>query len=141
MKNFVRALRMASRYWLSVALAAVCSFSVAALWGANIGAFYPILEVTIRGKSMQQWVDGEIDKHLTAIAATELQIQQLSQATQDAPITSSDALARPASVPIPVETLRDELAAHQTQHAYYAKLKPWIDRWVPASPSIPSRSL
>jgi subfamily B ATP-binding cassette protein MsbA len=140
MKNFVRALRMASRYWLSVTLAAVCSFSVAALWGANIGAFYPILEVTIRGKSMQQWVDGELDKHVQAMAATEEQIEQLSSASAGTSSSSTDPSASPTSIPVSVETpvsveaLRSDLAMHQTQRDYYAHLKPWIDRWVPASP-------
>ena len=37
------------------------------LWGGNIGAVYPFMKVAFEGKSLQQWVDGEIDKaHRTA---------------------------------------------------------------------------
>ncbi len=121
MKNFFRALRMASQHWLSVVLAAVCSFAVAALWGANIGAFYPILEVTIRGKSMQQWVDEEIDKHAQAVRAieTKLKVQQpnVDKATKQMH-----------------ESLQADLATQRTQYEYYSELKPWITNWVPSSP-------
>lgn len=130
MKNFLRALRMASKYWLSVTLAAVCSFAVAALWGANIGAFYPILEVTIRGKSMQQWVDEEIAKHASAMQAVEDQITESRQQIE-APATDSQQQAELTSG---IQGLQIELAGHQAQHQSYAELKPWIDRFVPASP-------
>ena len=130
MKNFIRALRMASQHWVSVTLAAVCSFAVASLWGANIMAFYPILEVTIRGKSMQQWVDEELTRHSQAMAAIETNIASYRQADQlDA---QADGNVKP-NVPA-IDALQAELTVHQTQHGYYAKLKPWIDRWVPASP-------
>ncbi len=121
MKNFLRALRMASQHWLSVVLAAVCSFAVAALWGANIGAFYPILEVTIRGKSMQQWVNEELDKHAQAIRSIEstLQVQQ----------PKADKASKHMQ-----ESLQADLVTHRTQHEYYSKLKPWITNWVPSSP-------
>ncbi|MCA9128916.1 MAG: ABC transporter ATP-binding protein [Planctomycetales bacterium] len=67
MHNFGRALKSATPFWPTLALAAFCSFAVAALWGANIGAFYPILEVTISGKSMHQWIDEEVAKADSAV--------------------------------------------------------------------------
>ena len=93
-------------------------------------AFYPILEVTIRGKSMQQWVDEELTRHSQAMAAIETNIASYRQADQlDA---QADGNVKP-NVPA-IDALQAELTVHQTQHGYYAKLKPWIDRWVPASP-------
>ncbi len=129
MKNFMRAIRMASQHWLSVTLAAVCSFAVAALWGANIGAFYPILEVTIRGKSMQQWVDEEYVKHDVAV-----QTAQASIADQQALLAAQPPPAEAKSVQAGIDALQTELTVEQAQRGYYAKLKPWVDRWVPASP-------
>ena len=130
MKNFLRALRMASKYWISVCLAAACSFAVAALWSANIGAFYPILEVTIRGKSMQQWVDEEIARHAQAMQAVENRIidsrNQLNASDSDP--------AQQIEITSLITALQTEKVVHQTQYQSYAKLKPWIDRFVPASP-------
>jgi len=62
MKNFLRAIKSARRYWLSLVAATVCSFMVAGLWGANIGAFFPILEVTIQGRSAQDWFASEVER-------------------------------------------------------------------------------
>lgn len=130
MKNFLRALRMASKYWLSVCLAAMCSFAVAALWSANIGAFYPILEVTIRGKSMQQWVDEEIAKKAQAIGAVE---EQIAESRRQIEALAGEP-ARQAELTSGIQGLQMELVGQQAQHQSYVKLKPWIDRFIPASP-------
>jgi subfamily B ATP-binding cassette protein MsbA len=142
MKNFVRALRMASKYWLSVVLAAACSFAVAALWGANIGAFYPILEVTIRGKSTQQWLDEEITKHTAAIDLLEDSIAQqetlLQAAENDAQDVGQVAVGQMAGAN---NTLQDtineqqsQLQIHRAQREGYLRMKPWVDRFVPGTP-------
>jgi len=60
MKNFCRALREALCYWRSLVLATVCSLIVAALWGGNIGALFPVIQVTLGEETLQQWVDGKI---------------------------------------------------------------------------------
>ena len=61
MKNLLRVLRLALQYRLTFLAAAVCSLSVALLWGANIGTVGPIVEVVIKGKSLQHWVNQEIE--------------------------------------------------------------------------------
>ncbi|MEO8268338.1 MAG: ABC transporter ATP-binding protein [Aureliella sp.] len=135
MKNFVRALRMASRYWLSVLMAAACSFAVAALWGANIGAFFPILEVTIRGKSTQQWVDEELAKHQLALHTFDAQIAEKSQLVEQAEqrVVAIDE----SQVKQALET-RDSLysqrAISQAQYDSYRKMQPWVQKYVPSSP-------
>jgi subfamily B ATP-binding cassette protein MsbA len=88
---------------------------------------------------MQQWVDGELDKHVQAIAATEAQIEQLSladqaAADQAAADSTDETRASSAAEAAALENLRGEIALHQAQRDYYAQLKPWIDRWVPANP-------
>ncbi len=129
MKNFLRALRMASQHWLSVTLAAVCSFAVAALWGTNIGAFYPILEVTIRGKSMQQWVDEELAKHAQAMANLDQGL-----AAQRKLLAAELQLQKQSALKQSIESMQSEYSVQQAQHESYLKLKPWIMRFVPSSP-------
>ena len=55
MKNFARALKEAWRHWPALAAAICCSMGVAALWGVNIAALFPIIETTLNGKSLQEW--------------------------------------------------------------------------------------
>ena len=54
MKYFLRALRDASKSWPLLLAAFLCSAGVAGLWGANIAALFPIIEVTLNGESLQR---------------------------------------------------------------------------------------
>ena len=58
--NLGRALKMAMRYRVSLILSIFCSLGVALLWGSNIGAVYPLVEVVLAGKSLHQWVDEQV---------------------------------------------------------------------------------
>ena len=60
MHYFFRALREAVKSWPLLAAAMLCSAGVAALWGANIFALFPIIEVTLRGESLQAWNEERI---------------------------------------------------------------------------------
>lgn len=139
MHNFLRALRKASKHWPSLLIAAACSFAVAALWGANIGAFYPILEVTIRGKSMQTWLAEEIQTRETTIVSldasmAELEAQLAELPTQADGSPAPEVAAEAARLQTSLGGLRSERASQQAQIAGYEKMRPWIDRFVPASP-------
>ena len=60
MKNFSRALRESLCYWKSIVLATLCSLIVAALWGGNIGALFPVIQVTLGEESLQHWMAAKI---------------------------------------------------------------------------------
>ena len=60
MNYFLRALREAAKSWPLLAAAMFCSAGVAALWGANIAALFPIIEVTLKGESLQAWNEDRI---------------------------------------------------------------------------------
>lgn len=60
MHYFLRALREAAKSWPLLAAAMLCSAGVAALWGTNIMALHPIIEVTLKGESLQEWNRREI---------------------------------------------------------------------------------
>ena len=55
MNYFLRALRDAVKSWPFLLAAFFCSAGVAGLWGANIAALFPIIEVTLNGESLQSW--------------------------------------------------------------------------------------
>ncbi|OHB81508.1 MAG: hypothetical protein A2V98_01275 [Planctomycetes bacterium RBG_16_64_12] len=60
MKNFARVVRSALRYRYSIALSVICSVMVGILWGANIAALYPFVEVVFRGESFHDWADRQV---------------------------------------------------------------------------------
>jgi ATP-binding cassette subfamily B protein/subfamily B ATP-binding cassette protein MsbA len=55
MNNFHRALRLALRYPVTLGSSILCALMVAILWGGNISTVYPLVEVTTKGRSLQQW--------------------------------------------------------------------------------------
>ncbi len=80
MRNFGRALRDALRYWPSIAAATLCSVVVATLWGANIGACYPILELTLRDQSISSWMVSEHEAAHKRQETARAELQQLPAA-------------------------------------------------------------
>lgn len=107
MHNFVRALKQATSHWPSLLLATMCSVAVAALWGANIGAVLPILQVTINGSSIQEHVSNQI----VASEATIVELQQLESDPE----------------------LEFQLEAEQAKLAGLQRMQPWVAR-LPSSP-------
>ena len=68
MKYFLRALSDASKSWPLLLGAFLCSAGVAGLWGANIAALFPIIEVTLNGESLQDWNQQRIERARTSLA-------------------------------------------------------------------------
>lgn len=60
MNNFLRVLRIALRHRITVIASVCCSLSIALLWGGNITAIYPIVDIVMAGKSIPQYVDENI---------------------------------------------------------------------------------
>ena len=123
MNNFARVVRLALRYRFTFA---VCrALAVAVLWGGNIGAVYPFMKVAFEGKSLQQWVDGEIDKPGNdRPSERRLETQQ-----------KESAAARPTTARAGAElATQSRLAAEQRAEWAYIRLKPYLDRYLPHDP-------
>lgn len=130
MHNFFRALRKAGEYWPTLCFAAFCSFAVAALWGANIGGFYPILEVTMRGKSMHEWIDDEIAKSEIEVekaqAAQKKAYDELNGIEEDSP-RFGELKSQAAEADQQLDVAQNILSGHQ-------KTAPWIRSYAPNDP-------
>lgn len=131
MQNFRRALKKAIPFWPSLAMAAFCSFAVAALWGANIGAFYPILEVTIKGQSMHQWIDEELDKARNRVEETEQAIQSQERAIAN---IEPGNVAEVTKANLSLADQEAQLVEAKAAFLGYQKSEPWIKRFVPSDP-------
>ena len=77
MTYFLRALRDASKSWPLLLAAFLCSAGVAGLWGANIAALFPVIEVTLNGESLQNWNKKRIADAESKIMSHEQEIRRL----------------------------------------------------------------
>jgi ATP-binding cassette, subfamily B, bacterial MsbA len=129
MNSILRLLIEARRYWRSLLLATLCSFAVAALWGANIGAFYPILEVTIRGKSVEQWFDEQMS-HLQArlVENQETQSELMRQ------LSASPDSADRARAEVHLRQARADQQDLSRRLEAYQRALPHAQRWIPQDP-------
>ncbi len=130
MHYFLRALREAVRSWPLLAAAMLCSAGVAALWGANIAALFPIIEVTLKGESLQSWNAARLDDAESRIEAAEAERQTLEAEVAAGTRTGEDLVwARHR-----IDTLRINLAVDRGVVASASRLGPWLDRLLPVDP-------
>lgn len=127
MQNFLRALGKVKPYWLSLATAAVCSFVVAALWGANIGAFYPILEVTIRGQSTHQWIDEELAEAQRKVSRDSRSIVIEEGGLRSAPEATDETRD-------PLEAMESQRLSDELKLATLERAEGWIKAYLPSDP-------
>jgi subfamily B ATP-binding cassette protein MsbA len=130
MHEFFRALKDASRNWPLLAAALVCSAGIAALWGANIAALFPIIEVTLNGESLQSWNDRRIEETKERIAAGEAEKAKLeTRLARDA--EAGEAGAGPRNR---LDTLTLKLAGDRATLYSAERLGPWLARLLPTDP-------
>lgn len=127
MKNLGRALRPALRYRTILATSVFCALMVAVLWGGNISAVYPFVEVIFRGQSLQQWVDGRIDESESAIAAAEAKIEQFEHDLATRDVDREQVQGKLSLAQTRLETERQTLGR-------YRWLRPHLFRYVPDDP-------
>jgi subfamily B ATP-binding cassette protein MsbA len=130
MHNFLRALREAAKRWPVLAAAMLCSAGVAALWGANIAALFPIIEVTLKGESLQHWNEARITAAQSRLDAAEQTRFELTAALEEHRLDEVEAReARQRLDTLTLTTHADRATLHSAR-----RLGPWIDRLLPVDP-------
>lgn len=130
MHYFLRALRDAAKSWPLLAMAFLCSAGVATLWGANIAALFPIIEVTLNGESLQSWNERRIESAEKMIAARAVETESLHASLASATLgPGKTAAARRRLDTLRMETARDEAVLYSAR-----KLDPWLRRLLPTDP-------
>jgi ATP-binding cassette, subfamily B, bacterial MsbA len=81
MSNFYKAIRESLHLAPIVALATLCSVGIAVLWGGNITALAPVIEITLSNQSIQSWLEKESDKLTREIE--DLETQQKNTAVEN----------------------------------------------------------
>lgn len=128
MKNFSRVLRIALQFRWTVAGTFVFSLLVAILWGGNIGALYPVIQVAFQGSSLQTWIDEEIEKSHETIRECQDTIAQTHQKLFD---------AKPEDAKVLQHQLKEaefDLVAEDKVLATRERVQPWIHRLLPDDP-------
>ncbi|MGB7327779.1 MAG: ABC transporter ATP-binding protein [Rubripirellula sp.] len=128
MKNFGRVLAMAARRRWALAGILATSLMVALLWGANIGAIYPIVEVVFEGKSFPAYAAEKIAEADKNVAALDAEILDLDQQLVAA---SGDEKNR---LQVQRESRAVKRKAISDGVYYLSKAKPTIDRFAPTGP-------
>jgi subfamily B ATP-binding cassette protein MsbA len=78
MSNFFKSIRESLYLAPVVALATLCSVGIAVLWGGNITALAPVIEITLSNQSIQSWIEKKSDE-------LRLDIQELEKQQQNLP--------------------------------------------------------
>jgi ATP-binding cassette subfamily B protein/subfamily B ATP-binding cassette protein MsbA len=129
MKYFAKALRQAWRHWPALTLAILCSLGVAALWGANIAAIFPIIQTTLNGETVQVWNQKRIDAAEQRIKAHEAEVADFEKRLA----ATTDENAKRA-LAFKLDMARSQFSVARASKRSAEWLQPFFDRYMPAKP-------
>jgi len=128
MQNFLRAIRIALRYRWTFAASVFCALMVGVLWGGNIGAVAPFVQVAFEKQSLHDWVRKTIKNADDRADEHERRGDQLVVAPANE--SENDRKKR-----------LGELAQHRAEAAHarasaerYRWFEPYVARWLPVDP-------
>lgn len=128
MSNFGRVLRQTLHYRVTFVASILCALGVAVLWGGNIGAVYPFVEIAFKGESLHAWVDHEIEKAETTRKEFAAQVArheaELAGASPD----------RRGAIEGDLATARLRVEAEERALTLYRAARPLIYRYLPDDP-------
>jgi ATP-binding cassette subfamily B protein/subfamily B ATP-binding cassette protein MsbA len=128
MNNFYRVVALSFRHKLTVGASLICSLAVALLWGGNITAIFPVVDIIMLNKSIPQYVDEkcvELDKSLAALSK---QIDGLNEQLPKAAHEDEPALRSQLA------ELQGQQSRKQRELAWYqGYISPLAHRWLPTT--------
>ena len=125
MTNFARVLRISLRRRWALAGIVLTSLVVAALWGANIGTVYPLVEVVFEGQSLSGYVDRRLEETTQEIAAADRELVGLRAQLETAGGGSEDSLR------VAIQKKQVARRAKQESVAWLRWARPTIEAYAP----------
>jgi ATP-binding cassette subfamily B protein/subfamily B ATP-binding cassette protein MsbA len=122
MKPFWNAIRDSLHHTPALILATLCSLGIAFLWGSNIGALYPVVEMTLNGESIQSWLEQGVATSEAELARIE---SERAAAIANAPQPMGQAAPNNQATRDQPQSDKDKLARLQRQKEYQA----WVLSW------------
>ncbi|MDP6723076.1 MAG: hypothetical protein QGF59_30710, partial [Pirellulaceae bacterium] len=129
MNNYLRALRLALRYRSTVFVIIISSVLVGVLWGANITAVYPFVQVVLRKQSMHDWVDQKIEKARVNSARLQASLRDLQ--SPDGQSSELEPQSSNHEIQFQQALLKEDLKAQQKALGRYLWMEPYIKAWLP----------
>jgi len=126
--NFIKVIRMAIRYRFTFISSIVCALMVAVLWGGNIGAVYPIVEVIFQAESPQQWIARQIKESQKIVAEKTAEIEGLKKE-----LPKADA-KKQREINNRIDLADTHRSAREKAAYWYAVFKPYVDNYLPENP-------
>src|SRR6185436_7649097 len=127
MKYFAKALRQAWRHWPALTLAILCSLGVAALWGANIAAIFPIIQTTLNGETLQSWNQKRLDTARQKLKAHETEIADSEKRIA----TATDPAAK-RELAFKLDMVRSQIKVDNANIRSAEWMQPFFDHYMPA---------
>jgi ATP-binding cassette subfamily B protein/subfamily B ATP-binding cassette protein MsbA len=143
MHSYARALRIALAHRVNVALCLFTSLVIAVLWGGNLTAVFPVVDVIMNDQGLPQWIDQKIEESEKEVAESTRWLAQLNV------LKSREAAAIQPAIRVELTRRRKELADHierssttwnDVQIAEKTRLTNFIDR-LEALQSLPLDAL
>ena len=120
MHNFLRIVKIAFTFKWTILLSIVCAAGIGLMWGGNIAPIYPFIEVLVKGRSMHEWIDNEIETCNESIANLQEKINGL-EAQKDVHNDKE------------IKSLSLELDSQKNKLAWREYFSPIIKKWLPNS--------
>ena len=127
MNNFYRVISLSFRHKFTVAASLFCSLAVAVLWGGNITAIFPIVDIVMLNKSIPQYVDETCTEFETQIASLSSDIAERTSA-----LPKADEAERP-TLRSQLADLQGQVSHKQRQLSWYQWASPTAHRWLPTT--------
>src|SRR5688572_24416476 len=83
MNHFGRALKMAFRHRWNVLGCLLTSLAVAVLWGGNLTAVWPVVDVIMNDSSLPEWVDQQIARSEREVENSKHWLAELDELSED----------------------------------------------------------
>lgn len=111
--NFLRIIKISLKYKYTIIFSIITALGVGLLWGTNLSAVYPFMELTFKGESLQTRLAAMIDESQQRI--TDFQTQQA-----DTTLAAEDR-----------ELIVHKLALEERVLATYLWLQPGVEKYLP----------
>ncbi len=112
MNSYARALRIALAHRVNVVGCVLTSLAIAVLWGGNLTAVFPVVDVIMNDQSLPQWIDQKIAESDKEVAESARWLAQLQG------LTSSKAGKIQPAIRAEIKNRQAELAAHMKRSTW-----------------------
>jgi ATP-binding cassette, subfamily B, bacterial MsbA len=126
--NFVRIVRMAIRYKFTFAASIISALAVAVLWGGNVGAVYPFVEVGLLNQTPQELINKQIEQSQRTVTENTARLEELRGKLAAAAENEQQ------DIHDEIKAVEDRLWAEEWAQRKYSILKPYVDDYLPATP-------